>query len=71
VRAFRQAAECSERHACGQLEELRAIVRYRSRASRFAEADERLRIRLRDLAEERRRWGYQRLHVCWTGKVGK
>jgi putative transposase len=63
VRVFRQAAECSERHACGQLEALRAMVRYRSRASRFAEANERLRIRLRELAEERRRWGYRRLHI--------
>ena len=60
---FRQTAECSERHACGLLEALRAMVRYRPRASRFAEANERLRMRLRELAEERRRWGYRRLHV--------
>jgi putative transposase len=60
---FRQAAECSERHACGQLEAIRAMVRYRPRGSRFAEANERLRIRLRELAEERRRWGYRRLHI--------
>jgi putative transposase len=45
------------------MEALRAMVRYRPRASRFAEANERLRIRLRELAEERRRWGYRRLHV--------
>jgi putative transposase len=42
---------------------LRAMLRYRARASRHAEANERLRLRLRELAEERRRWGYRRLHV--------
>lgn len=39
------------------------MVRYRPRESRFAEANERLRVRLRQLAEERRRWGYRRLHI--------
>ena len=63
MKIFRVAGECSERHACGQLEVLRAMVRYRRRTSRFAEANERLRVRLRELAEERRRWGYRRLHV--------
>jgi putative transposase len=47
------------------------MVRYRPRESRFAEANERLRVRLRELAEERRRWGYRRLHILleregWT-----
>ena len=60
---FRAAAECSERHACGQLEVLRAMLRYRPRGTRFAEANEGLRVRLRELAEDRRRWGYRRLHV--------
>lgn len=60
---FRAAAECSERHACGQLEVLRAMFRYRPRERRFAEANDRLRVRLRELAEDRRRWGYRRLHV--------
>ena len=60
---FRSAAECSERHACGQLEVLRAMVRYRPRETRLAEANQRLRVRLRELAEERRRWGYRRLHI--------
>jgi putative transposase len=37
----------------------------------LAEANERLKVRLRELAEERRRWGYRRLHVLlqregWT-----
>ena len=63
VKIFRAAADCSERHACGQLEVLRAMVRYRRRESRFAEANQRLRMRLRELAEQRRRWGYRRLHV--------
>ena len=66
---FCAAADCSERHACGQLEVLRAMVRYRSRPSRYAEANERLRVRLRELAEERRRWGYRRLHVL-LGREG-
>jgi putative transposase len=39
------------------------MLRYRPRGTRFAEANERLRVRLRELAEDRRRWGYRRLHV--------
>lgn len=39
------------------------MVRYQRREGRYAEANERLRVRLRELAEERRRWGYRRLHV--------
>lgn len=57
------ATECSERRACGRLEVLRALLRYRSGKTMYAEANERLRARLRSLAEERRRWGYRRLHV--------
>ena len=63
VAVFRAAADCSERHACGQLEVLRAMLRYRRRETRFVGANERLRVRLRELAEDRRRWGYRRLHV--------
>ena len=63
MKAFRAATECSERHACGQLEVLLAMVRYRQRPTRFSAANERLRIRLRELAEQRRRWGYRRLHI--------
>jgi putative transposase len=63
VELFRAAAECSERHACGQLEVLLAMFRYRPRESLFAEANDRLRVRLRELAEDRHRWGYRRLHV--------
>jgi putative transposase len=72
VEAFREATECSERHACGQMEIVRAMVRYRTRCSRFAEANERLRVRLRQLAEERRRWGYRRLHILLKrGRAGE
>jgi putative transposase len=60
---FRDATQCSERHACGQMEIVRAMVRYRSRPTRFAVVNEELRIRLRELAEQRRRWGYRRLHI--------
>jgi putative transposase len=63
VNVFCVAAERSERHACGQMEVLRAMVRYIARGTRYTEVNERLRVRLRELAEERRRWGYCRLHV--------
>jgi putative transposase len=71
VAVFRTAADSSERHACGQLEVLRAMLRYRQRETRFAEANDRLRVRLRELAEDRRHWSYRRLHVLlrregWT-----
>jgi putative transposase len=71
VKVFRAATDCSERHACGGLEVWRAMLRYRARGPRLAEANDRLKIRLRELAEERRRWGYRRLHVLlqregWT-----
>lgn len=71
VKVFRAATDCSERHACGELEVWRALLRYRARGPRWAEANERLKVRLRELAEERRRWGYRRLHVLlqregWT-----
>jgi putative transposase len=63
VALFRAATACSERHACGQMTVLRALLRYRRRETRYAESNQRLRTRLRELAEERRRWGYRRLHV--------
>jgi hypothetical protein len=67
VKLFRAAAECSERHACGQLEVLRAMFRYRPRERRFAEANDRLRVRLRELAEDRRRWGWRGCTFCCNG----
>jgi putative transposase len=63
VTVFREATKCSERRACGQLEIVRAMVRYQPRPTRFAAANEKLRTRLRELAEQRRRWGYRRLHI--------
>ena len=49
----------SERRACRLIAADRTSVRYRS--TRPADAE--LRSRLRDLAQERRRFGYRRLHV--------
>jgi putative transposase len=49
----------SERRACWQVGLERKTFRYRSRRPRR----EGLRARLRELAEERVRWGYRRLHV--------
>jgi hypothetical protein len=37
------------------LEVLRAMFRYRPRERRFAKANDRLRVRLRELAKDRRR----------------
>ena len=49
----------SERRACSIVSVDRKMIRYRSRRP----ADEALRTRLRELAAERRRFGYRRLHV--------
>jgi len=49
----------SERRACEIVEADRTMIRYRSRRP----ADTELRARLRDLANERRRFGYRRLFV--------
>lgn len=49
--------------ASRQLEECRAMEQYSPRATRFASASEQLRVRLRDLADQRDRWGYRRPHV--------
>jgi putative transposase len=53
------AFDMSERRACRTIGCVRMTVRYRSR--RPGDAD--LRLRLRALAHERRRFGYRRLHV--------
>ena len=49
----------SERRACSIVSVDRKLVRYRFRRP----ADEALRTRMRELAAERRRFGYRRLHV--------
>jgi len=51
--------ELSQRRACGLMELYRATCRYQPRRSE----DQPLRVRLRELAEERRRFGYRRLQV--------
>jgi putative transposase len=51
--------EMSERRACQTIQADRKTVRYRSRRP----ADTELRVRLRELAAEQRRFGYRRLHV--------
>jgi putative transposase len=59
VAQLRSAFDMSERRACRAIGCLRMTVRYHSR--RPDDAD--LRLRLRALAHERRRFGYRRLHV--------
>lgn len=59
MRHLVDAYSVSERRACRTLELNRSSVRYQTRSR----DDEALRERLRDLAEERPRWGYRRLHV--------
>lgn len=60
VVAYLEAEWClAERRACGLASLSRSTVRYRPRCS----GDQELRERLRELAGERRRFGYRRLHV--------
>lgn len=51
--------DVSERRACRVIGADRTVIRYRSRR----DSDEALRERLRELAHQRRRFGYRRLHV--------
>jgi len=51
--------ELSQRRACGLIGLHRATCRYRKRRCE----DQRLRVRLRELAEARRRFGYRRLQI--------
>jgi putative transposase len=67
VAHLRTSLEVSERRACTIIAADRSTVRYRARRP----DDAALRARLRALAEERRRFGYRRLHVLlrnegWT-----
>ena len=57
--------ELSERHACGLVGTDRTSYRYRSRAGNDAD----VRHRLRELANERCRFGYRRLHIL-MGRAG-
>jgi putative transposase len=60
VEVARAAVEISERRACGLLLVVRGTVRY---VSASADGNVRLRDRLHELAMERRRFGYRRLHA--------
>ena len=59
VRAVREEAKLSERHACGLVGMHRGSWRYRRRERNNAA----LRARLREIAAERPRFGYRRLHA--------
>ncbi len=59
VAHLRRSYEMSERRACAITAIDRSTVRYRSRRP----DDAALRSRMRELAAERRRFGYRRLHV--------
>ena len=59
VAHLRTSFEVSERRACAALGADRTSVRYRSRRP----DDAAFRVRLRELAGERRRFGYRRLHI--------
>ena len=53
---MRSGIAVSERRACGLMEIYRRTYRYTPKSE-----DPRLRVRLRELAAERRRFGYRRL----------
>ena len=59
VGMMRKGTEVSERRACGLMERQRSTCRYRRRA---AVDNQRLQLRLRELALQWRRYGYRRLH---------
>jgi putative transposase len=67
VRFLKVGFKVGERRACRALGFSRSTIRYRTQAKEQSA----LRIRLRDLAGTRVRWGYRRLHVLlkregWT-----
>jgi putative transposase len=57
--------EMSERRACHVISADRSSIRYRARRP----DDAQLRSRLRQLAQQRRRFGYRRLHAPEAGGV--
>ena len=59
VAHLRGVLEMSERRACSLVAADRKMIRYRSRRP----PDTELRARLRDLANQRRRFGYRRLFI--------
>lgn len=64
VADLRTRLEASERRACTMIAADRSGVRYRSRRP----DDAVLRARLRELADQRRRFGYRRLHALLRGE---
>ena len=56
-------AGLSQRRACRLIPLWRGTMRYQAKAGKRSQENEKLRIRLRELADERKRWGYRRLHV--------
>ena len=56
-------AGLSQRRACRLIPVWRGTMRYQAKAEKRSEENQRLRQRLRELADERKRWGYRRLHV--------
>ena len=62
--ALRESLEVSERRACSIIAADRSSARYRARRP----DDAALRTRLRELADQRRRFGYRRLHVLLRGE---
>ena len=65
VRYLVTGFKTSERNACPTLGVSRSSIRYQSRADQQVA----LRLRLKDLAAARVRWGYRRLHVL-LGREG-
>ena len=59
VAHLRGVLEMSERRACSLVAADRKMIRYRSRRP----PDTELRARLRELANQRRRFGYRRLYI--------
>jgi hypothetical protein len=64
VAHLRTSLEVSERRACAIVAVDRSTVRYRAKRP----DDAALRARLRELADQRRRFGYRRLHVLLRGE---
>jgi hypothetical protein len=57
----------SQRRACGLIGLDPKTYRYASRRSDEVE----IRVRLKALADQRRRFGYRRLHICCGGKASQ
>lgn len=60
-----EAHGVSQRRACQDLRIDRSTVRYISTRP----DDARLREAMKAVAAERRRFGYRRIQICWTGRA--